>query len=237
MDKLEYKSIKYFTVDDIEYSINPEFLTNELAWLYAHIDKIIHYRKYNICINDAIYANCAKIKYQQLLIYLRQILVLYTKINEFELGHESEQIIENLEDIEFLNDPIKAFYRKVLIENSAKFMRMFESTINPFFESVDKQVDKQVDEPTDEPTIEITVDSSNITQPVLNPDPFYQNPFYQDPFYQVPFSHDPFYHDPFPQVPFYQNPFPWNVEYYNIMLYAFHIVIIHLDELEFALDK
>ena len=222
MGKLEYKSIKYFTVDDIEYSINPEFLTNELAWLYAHIDKIIHYRKYNICINDAIYANCAKIKYQQLLIYLRQILVLYTKINELELGHEygqeSEQIIENLEDIEFLNDPIKAFYRKVLIENSAKFMRMFESTINPFFESVDKQVDKQIDEPTSE----ITVDRASITQPVLN---------------QVPFPQVPFPQVPFPQDPFPQDPFPWNVEYYNIMLYAFHIVIIHLAELEFVLDK
>ena len=111
-NKLDYyKSIKYFTVNNIEYSINHEFLKNELDWLYLHIDKIFHYKQYNISINDEIYNNLAKMKYQQLIIYLKQIISLYAKLEK----SDSNKIIENLEDIQFLNDPIKAFYNKILI--------------------------------------------------------------------------------------------------------------------------
>ena len=174
--KLEhYKSIKYFTTNDINYSINHAFLTNELAWLYTHIDKINHFRKYNIIVPDEIYQNIATHKYCELLIYIKQLPKLYIKVQEYT--NSVNTIIEHLEDIGLLNDPVKAFYEKVLFEMNDGFLQKLESELNAYF------------------ILPSRTDTEYMNQCK------------------------------------YENV----LEYYDILMYAFHVVITHIDDIEFDL--
>ena len=68
----QFESIKYFTKNNIKYSLNHDFLTNEFKWLYDHIERREHLAKYNISNSDQCYKTIAKSKYEQLFIYIEQ---------------------------------------------------------------------------------------------------------------------------------------------------------------------
>lgn len=112
-----YNEIKFFTHNDIQYSINREFLKNELSWLYDHLDKIEHMNNYTIMVQDEINDQIVKEKYTQLWIYLRRLPYINLSTLEYNnrqidkkytLPSENASIIET-----FLKNTELVFTRKI----------------------------------------------------------------------------------------------------------------------------
>lgn len=78
--------------DNKNYSINREYLKSEFEWLYDHIDKLDHFSKYGIIVKDDIYKSIVKDKYENLLIYMKQLPQINLQIMEYknimDYGHE-----------------------------------------------------------------------------------------------------------------------------------------------------
>lgn len=113
-----YNSIKYFTYMDKTYSINREYLKNEFAWLYDHIDKLDHFSKYNITINDEYNQLIVQEKYINLLIYIKQLprinmIIMKYNNNDYEHDTESNQHITN----QFLEKMETVFNKYIFISN------------------------------------------------------------------------------------------------------------------------
>jgi len=128
----QFESIKYFTKNDIKYSLNHDFLTNEFKWLYDHIDRREHLEKYDIAYSDQCYEIIAKSKYEQLFIYIEQLPRLYKMVNEYT--DNSTKIVQSLNDIDFEKDFIKIFYAKVISESSNEFIQTSKTLFDTFFD-------------------------------------------------------------------------------------------------------
>jgi hypothetical protein len=108
-----YNSIKYFTYLDKPYSINREYLRNEISWLYDYMDKYDHYQTYGIVVNDTINQKIVQEKYENFLIYMKQLPRINLKIMEYESNqYEDIDEIEKMIDI-FLKNMEIIFNKKI----------------------------------------------------------------------------------------------------------------------------
>ena len=93
--KTHYESIKFFTYEDKQYSINHAFLSCEFKWLYDHIETVNHNINYLISDSDEILQDIIIPKYTQLLIYIKQLPRLYLMVNKY-LENDNYHNIDNV---------------------------------------------------------------------------------------------------------------------------------------------
>jgi hypothetical protein len=112
-----YNSIKYFNHADKIYSINREHLKSEFEWLYNHIDKLDHFAKYDIVVKDDIYKSLIKEKYEQFLIYIRQLPRINLLIMEYKnrVDYGDEYAAENTVHTQNNQDTIDTFLKNMEI--------------------------------------------------------------------------------------------------------------------------